>query len=779
MTKKWYYGLDGFKLSKPLRDEVFVGEQKFPAELEADSYEDKAWHYIVEENGETVATGRLIKLEEGVYKLGRIAVKKSMRGLKLGADVTSSLIAKAKELGANIIKISGQTHAVAFYEKFGFAVAGPEFMEENLPHVDMEMNLVFEGCDWLEFEKNSSAVYAKKCFNAKNGQKVILTSCGLGFCKISVNGRRIDDALLSPAWTNYVQRDFSGLIYPLQDILVHRTHYVENDISDFIVDGENTIEFHIGEGWFAQHLSRNEGITPYGSLKLCFKVSADGELVAKSDENVLWKKSYVTNTNIYFGEVQDARLIGIGEWKTAAKTAAPLTVLTKQNCPADREVRTITPKKIYSFGDLAIYDLGENVSGYAKIRFTEQGRLDERAFVRYAENLNADGSLNFRSTGGSGRMQRDEFIFSNEYSEHEFYPEFTWHAGRYFEIQGNAEPTEFAVVHTDIKKIVDYKSENENLQWIFDSYIRTQLDNIHCCVPSDCPHRERLGYTGDGQLACDAVMTCFDAKDMYLKWMQDIADSQDIYNGRVENTAPFYGGGGGPGGWGGAIVFVPYTFYKHYGDEAVLKKYYPNMLKYLSYLRSRSENSLVVRSEEGSWCLGDWCTLDDVAIPEPFVNTCFHIRAIREVKEIAEILGEQSVTSAFDYEEKAVKAMYETYFDENTGSFCGGIQGADAFAVELGLGDERTYKNLVEKYSALNKFDTGIFGTDILVRVLCENGDKALARQLLASDNGLGTFSYMKANGASTLWERWSGTDSHNHPMFGGVVASMIKYGIK
>ncbi len=779
MTKNWYYGLEGFALSKSLREEVFVGEQLFPAHLEADDYEDKAWHYIVEENGETVATGRLIKLEDGVYKLGRIAVKKTMRGMKLGADVTSSLIAKAKELGANTVKISGQTHAVPFYEKFGFAVAGPEFMEENLPHVDMVMNLVFEGCDWLGFDDEISAVYAKASFNAKNGQAVNLISSGLGFCHIKVNGERIDDALLSPAWTNYEKRDFSKLSYPLNDILVHRIHYVENDISKFIVDGENTIEFHIGEGWYTQHLSRNEGITAYGALKLCFKVLADGEMVAKSDDTVMWKKSYVTNTNIYFGEVQDARLIGKGEWKNAAKISAPLSILTKQSCPADREIRTIIPKKIYSFGDTAIYDLGENVSGYAKIVFCDSPDIDDKAFVRYAEELNPDGSLNFLSTGGTWRMQRDEFVFSNEQANHVFYPQFTWHAGRYFEIQGKAKPTEFAVVHTDIKKIVDYKSDNENLQWIFDTYIRTQLDNIHCCVPSDCPHRERLGYTGDGQLACDAVMTCFDAKDMYIKWMQDIADSQDIYNGRVENTAPFYGGGGGPGGWGGAIVFVPYTFYKHYGDKEILKKYYPNMIKYLSYLRSRSENSLVVRSEEGSWCLGDWCTVEDIAIPAPFVNTYFHIRAIRTVKEIAEIIGEKYDAEAFDYEEKAVKSMYDTYFAPETGSFCAGIQGADAFAVELGLGDERTYKNIVEKYTKLNKFDTGIFGTDILVRILCENGDKALARQLLASDEGIGTFSFMKANGATTLWECWNGSESHNHPMFGAVVASMIKYDIK
>lgn len=781
LTKKWYYGLEGHALSKPLRDEVFVDEQGFPAHLEDDEHESTAWHYIVEENGETVATGRLIELEEGIYKLGRIAVKKSMRGQKLGVDVTSALIAKAKKFKAKLIKISGQTHAVPFYEKFGFAVAGQEFMEENLPHVDMEINTVFDGCDWVGFEKDSVAVYAKKTFNVIDTENLKLVSSGLGFCHIRVNGKDITDALLSPAWTNYEKRDLTKIHMPIYDTLIHRIHYVENDISSFVKKGENTIEFHIGAGWYGQNQSRNEGMSEYGQLKLCFKI-IDGEdnIISKSDTDVLWRDSYVTRTNIYFGETHDARLIDKGEWKNTVKLNNPLSLLTKQVCPPDREIRTIIPKKIYSFGDTAIYDLGEHVAGYPKIVFGEKAITDERAFVRYAEELNADGSLNFYVTERPFRMQRDEFIFSEEHEKHEFYPLFTWHAGRYFEVQGDAYPVEFAVVHTDMKQICDYHSDDETLQWLFDTYIRTQLNNVHCCVPSDCPHRERLGYTGDGQLACDAVMTCFDAEGMYRKWMQDIADCQDIYGGHVQHTAPFYGGGGGPGGWGGAIVFVPYTFYKHYGDIDVLKKYYPNMRKYLLYMENHSENSLVVRGEKGGWCLGDWCPPGGkVILPEPFVNTYFYIKAARIVKDVAEIIGEK-LDAGFDKRLNAAeKSITETYFDENTGSFCGGVQGADAFAVELGLGDERTYNNVLNKYNALGKFDTGIFGTDILIRVLCEKGDKALARKLLTSKDGIGTFHYMKEHGATTLWENWDGADSHSHPMFGAVIASMVKFDIK
>ena len=777
MTEKWYYGTEGHQLAKPLRDEVFVGEQNYPAHLEDDEYEAVAWHYIVEDGGETVATGRLINLEEGVWKLGRIAVKKSMRGTGLGAKVTQALIDKAKQLGSKTIKISGQTHAVPFYEKFGFAIAGVEFMDENLPHVDMQMDLVFEDCDWVGFEEKSVAVYARKTFMVEDVSAVTLVSSGLGFSHITVNGQPVTDALLTPAWTNYEKRDLTKITMPIYDTIIHRIHYVENDISSLVKQGENVIEFHIGAGWYGQNESRNEGMVEYGQLKLAFKILEGGKLVSKSDTAVEWRDSYITRTNIFFGETHDARLIGKGEWKKAVKLERPLSLLTKQTCIPDREIRTIIPKKIYSFGDTAIYDLGENVAGYPRIVFnTDRAITDERAFVRFSEELNEDGSLHFDTLGLHFRMQRDEFIYSDEHKDHQFYPLFTWHGCRYFEVQGQAYPTEFAVVHTDMKVITDYKSDDDMLQWIVDTYIRTQLNNVHCCVPSDCPHRERLGYTGDGQLACDAAMTCFDAEDMYRKWMQDIADCQDIYGGHVQHTAPFYCGGGGPGGWGGAIVFVPYTFYKHYGDESVLKKYYPNMLKYLQYMESHSEGNLVVRGEEIGWCLGDWCPPEKIVLPEPFVNTYFYIKAVRIIKEVGAILGIDNAEDMDCRSAKAEKAILDKYYDNATGSFCGGVQGADAYAADLGLGDERTYQNVLDKYSALGKFDTGIFATDILVRILCERGDKELARRLLTSKDGLGTFHYMREHGATTLWENWNGADSHSHPMFGAVVASIIRY---
>ncbi len=140
MNGKWFYGSQGLDYTAELRSEVFVGEQKYPAEKEFDEYEETAWHYCIFDGCEVVGTGRLIKLDEKTFKLGRIAVKKTMRGQHLGEKIVNALVEKGKSLGAEVLRISAQTYAVPFYEKLGFAVCSAEFMDENLPHIDMIYN---------------------------------------------------------------------------------------------------------------------------------------------------------------------------------------------------------------------------------------------------------------------------------------------------------------------------------------------------------------------------------------------------------------------------------------------------------------------------------------------------------------------------------------------------------------------------------------------------------------------------------------------------------------
>ena len=749
---------------------------------EQNEKDEKAFHKVCVIGEAIIGCGSLAETEKGVFEIYGLFVQEHYNFNGLGTNIVKCFKNKAKEMGATEIFANVPLSAIRFFEKNGFAVDGVSFPCGDTRLVKCSYQFVFDDASWLSFGGEKDAVIARKDFFVDSIKETYLYATGLGFCEIYINGKKISDRLLAPAWTNYISVDSKTMSYPIFDKMTNRILYERLDITSFLKEGKNTIVFHIGGGWFCQYESIGEFSPNYGDIMLCFKIMQGERQIAESDDRVRYTKSYIRKSNVYYGEEHDARIgnydfsatdYSTEEWRKAEEIKRPLSVLQEQACIPDKVIRILKPKCIYSHGDIKLYDIGENVSGYAVIKFRDDTSHSGVCDIRYAENINDDFTLNFDSAGWESRVQKDRFI--RDRYKTEFHTRFTWHGARYFEVVGDADVVEYRVTHTDLKQRVSFKSSNETIQWIFDAFIRTQLSNTHGCIPSDCPHRERLGYTGDGQLACEAVMTCFDAEKMYRKWMQDVADCQDIYNGHVQHTAPFRGGGGGPGGWGGAIVFVPYSFYKFYKDEGFLSKYYQNMLNFLDYMEDRSENGLVVREELGGWCLGDWCSPGNKnLIPEPFVNTYFLIKAFKQVIEISEILG-KATTELKARLEKVIRAFTEAYYDGKTGTFCSSLEASDAYAYDIGLGDERTLKAIVDKYEALGEFDTGIFGTDILIRVLCENGYKDLAFRLLTSEKE-NTFFNMKKHGATTLWENWNGEASHSHPMFGAVVQYIVKF---
>lgn len=137
MNTVWYAPGEDYPLSREIREEVFVREQEYPIELEFDEADETCWHLVLTDNEKAIATARLLKLSEGVFKPGRIAVLKEYRGKNIGAELLTLIIEKAKEMGAKELYIGAQTYAVGFYEKFGFKTTGEEYMDEHIPHIDM------------------------------------------------------------------------------------------------------------------------------------------------------------------------------------------------------------------------------------------------------------------------------------------------------------------------------------------------------------------------------------------------------------------------------------------------------------------------------------------------------------------------------------------------------------------------------------------------------------------------------------------------------------------
>lgn len=642
----------------------------------------------------------------------------------------------------------------------------------------MNFGELFGSAEWVTCESSCTSPVIKGSFFIEKPERAEITVCGLGFFRLWINGREVSEDKFVPVNSQYCKRDLTAFEYPITDELSYRTYAVRYDISKFLVGGENDIRAVLGCGWFAQKKRNAEGYTKYGDIKLCYKIDAedrDGKLYTfVSDEKLLWRQSRITENNIYFGEAHDMdlsdELTARDGFKKVIKAPAHETEFFIQDCPADRVTRTIEPKKLVDLGAVSVYDMGENISGYPVVAATEDGAY---ITVRCSEEINADGTLNFDSCD-PWQIQCDEY--RNAKKGEECMPWFTWHGFRYFELTNNAKPVRCEVVHSDCAVTSAFESDSEMLNWLYDAYIRTQLSNMHSGVPSDCPHIERLGYTGDGQLCCEAAMMLLDSQKFYQKWLEDISDCQSTDNGHVQHTAPFMGGGGGPAGWGGAIAVVPYEMYKIYGDRETFRRYLPKILRYFDYLDSRSSGGLVCREEQGGWCLGDWCTPEPIAICEPFVNTALCVKQMLMTKEAAEAIGEKETAQMLGrrIEEKR-QAILNAYYSPQTGSFIGDVQGANSFATNIGLGGERAYENTRKKYSAADSFDTGIFGTDILIRVLFERGDANTAFRLLTSE-GKGSFYNMKKQGATTIWENWDGERSHSHPMFGAATRYLFSF---
>lgn len=628
----------------------------------------------------------------------------------------------------------------------------------------------FGNAKWVGAPERTAASFSvlRGRFSIKSTDKVTLNVLGLGFFKCYINGVCINPDTFLP-----LSSDYEASCDPMGEILSgHRVYVPSFEITDFVKEGENVIDIHFGGGWYT--LPRRT----FGLPKAIYRIS-DGICESLSDEHCLVGKSFVSDYNFTTHESHDYTA-DEQSWERAVLTEPLVTEYCEMTCPADGLISTIFPRKTSA----TIYDCGANTTGVPVLKIC--AKRGEKITVRFSEEILENGELDIT------HAHKQCFTVVSNGEKRTVQPEFTWFGFRYLEVLGNAEPTSVKVIHAKIPVTSSFECDNETLNWAYKTFLHTMLCNLHTGHPSDCPHIERRGYTGDGQLTCHAVLSTLGARALYEKWMQDIADSQDTLSGHVQYTAPHVLSGGGPGGWGCAIIEVAYQLYRHYGETEILSKYYKNMRKYLDFLEAHSEFGLVTSDKEGAWCLGDWCMpivvypdkdivsshRQQVALPAAMVNTYFFVKSLDRMCEIAKILEKDEDIPAFEAKatehRKAITAAYYNSFDAN---FLMNLQGANAYAIDLGLGNEHTRKSLVDYYQKLGCLDTGIFGTDILIRVLFEMGEDELAVDLLTSEGKQG-FEQWRQNGATTFHEYWdsSRSRSHNHPMFGASVAYFFEY---
>ena len=593
---------------------------------------------------------------------------------------------------------------------------------------------------------------------------------GLGYFELYINGKRIGEDYLSPNQTNYDVRpklNTRNIVVedPFEEYLVM---YLTHDLKDVITQGENVFGVILGNGFYdmIEHWPPMGYGTPrfMGQIEITYEDGTQ-EIIA-SDETWKIERSAIVSDQIFLGEHYDARLEHEGwsapgyddsKWLSVALKPAPCGKLIPQNGPADRIVERYNPISIT-----------KQENGSFKVKFP----VEVSGWIAL-KNMNLkegqEVEIKYISESGNGA---NTYIAKGSGNE-SYHARFTWFVFSEAEIYGlnelTAEQIEAHLVCSDVKEAGEFCTSNELFNQINEIWQQSQLDNMHGAIASDCPHRERSPYTGDGQIACATVLYNYNAQTFYNKWIRDIRGAQTA-DGYVPNSAPWQPGCGGGIGWGAAIEIMPWEFYRHYGDVRILEQNFNAMQRHVRWmLKWVNPNTGVMLSQDPqSWKnLGDWLPPRELPRAE-LVHTFLLWNSADIVVKVADVLG-KDVAEFKAIRDNAYQAFHQAFYDEETGSY--GKYGSNVLALQMGVPAERKDKvvaalraNIAEVNDHL---DTGIIGTRYLFEVLCDNGLVDLAYKIM-DQRDFPSFGWWIEQGATTTWENWDGRDSRNHPMFGG-----------
>lgn len=612
----------------------------------------------------------------------------------------------------------------------------------------------------------------------KKVENAIVYVTGLGYFELYMNGGKVGDDVLVPNQTNYGKRpDLTKQFIPLpDDFKEYKVMYLAYDVKELLKNGENAIGGILGNGFYnpAKHWALGYG-TPRLLVQLHLTYTDGTEQTIVSDPSWKIAKSPILMDMVYYGEHYDARLEQDGwcmpgfddsAWENAVQRKAPEGKLVAHTAHPDKVVERLNPVRIEKRHNGKYYvDFGVEISGWVKLQDV-QGPEGHKIEINYLGNLySGDNS----------------YVFSGKENEN-YAARFNWFVFREVEIDnwpGTLEPEQIIaeVVNTYVEESAEFETSNTIFNDINKIWRRSQISNMHGGIASDCPDRERSGYTGDGQVACVTVMHNYDSKNFYHKWIHDIIGAQIVETGYVPNGAPWQPGCGGGVAWGAAISIMPWEFYLHYGSKDILEDSYPAMKEYIRYMQTWVDKDGIMFSERVGlngnvlkWFnLGDWVAPGELPADD-LVHTFYFWRCADLTAKSAKVLG--NIKEAYYYSElaeKTKKAFHKRFYNEKRGTY--GPAGGNIFALRMGV-PENQHQRVVSALKndiKVNKghLDTGIFGTQFFFEVLSENGMHDLAYEAMNKKDEPSYGRWLEL-GATTTWEHWGTGGSHNHPMFGG-----------
>ena len=654
--------------------------------------------------------------------------------------------------------------------------------------------------------------------NRKPGKKIVEATayvCGLGFYEFSLNGKKVGNSEFAPLWSDY-------------DKTVYYNTY---DVTEQLRRGENVVGILLGNGFYNVQGGRYRKLQiSFGPPTLLFELVINYEdgtcTTVHSDNDWKYDFSPVTFNCIYGGEDYDARReqkgwnqIGFDDshWRPVVMQEAPKGILRPQMAAPVKIMERYDIQKVTKLNadqiasasvstkrtvdpSAFVLDMGQNLAGFPEI--TVRGKRGQKVTLIVAEALTEEGACNQRQTG---RQHYYEYTLKGEGDE-TWHPRFSYYGFRYIQVEGavlkgQKNPQKLPVlkniqscfVYNSARKVSTFESSNRIFNAahrLIGKAVRSNMQSVF----TDCPHREKLGWLEQVHLNGPGLLYNYDLTAYAPQIMQNMADAQHS-NGAMPTTAPEYVVFEGPGmdafaespEWGGSLVIFPFMYYETYGDDSLIKKYYPNMRRYVDYLKTRADKGIL------SFGLGDWYDYGDFRAgfsrntPVPLVATAHYYMTVMYLVKAAKMVGNDFDTRYYTSLAQDIMAAFNKCFlNKETAQYGTGSQCSNALPLFLQMTqdsdeqgsyqpdaklDEKVLMNLIKDVEAHgNRLTTGDVGNRYLIQTLARNGEHELIYKMFNHEEAPG-YGFQLKFGATTLTEQWDPRQgsSWNHFMMGQI----------
>lgn len=610
-----------------------------------------------------------------------------------------------------------------------------------------------------------------------------------GLYELYINGQQIGRQRLDPMYTRFDRR----------------TLYVTHDVTAQLQTGKNAIGVMLGNGWY-NHQSTAVWFfdkAPWrGRPTFCLDLRItyeDGTIETISSKKD-WKTALgpVIFNSIYTGEHYDARLEQSGwnkpdfdaaKWKDVTLRAAPSKNIVAQVMRPIENVEEIPTAKLNKINDTTyVFDLGRNIAGVSRIKV--QGEAGTVLRLKHTELVKANGmgdmsniDMHYRPTDDKDPFQTDIFILSGK-GEETFSARFNYKGFQYVEVTSSkpVSLTKESLIsyfqHSNVPVTGKVTSSNPMINKLWEATNNAYLSNLFG-YPTDCPQREKNGWTGDAHIASETGLYSFDGITVYEKWLADHRDEQQP-NGVLPSIIPTggwgYEWGNGPD-WTSTIAIIPWNIYLFYGDTTLLGACYDNIKRYVDRIDTDYPSGLT------TWGLGDWVPVNSKT-PVELTSSAYYFADVTILYKAAKLLNKTADHEKYKTLATKIKTAFNNkYLNKQTAIYGDGVQTAMSVPLYWGLVPEdmkaKVAANLAKRVEA-DKFhlDVGLLGTKAILSALSDNG-YADAAYKIASQETFPSWGWWIVNGATTLPENWriesKNDNSRNHIMFGEIGAWLYK----